>query len=531
MIVGNTSRVSRIVVKRRISVSVAPLMGGTGVSTASFTEQKDRASPKSTKLTVSQFLAGAQKCYTPRYSQGGYPPKTVELTEVQAVKGSELRALIQENDGQSLNNLIGEMYTTGDWTHITEGLTRPEVSLLLRSLVEAHGSQIRLANHLKNLVPREHKTQFRDALVLERNINHLYSKLIQIKHPLTTSDVELLLKYETDNLNFKAAQRIVEYGEAHGANTVNFHNLKMRALGHTSPEAWISKTGSQLTIKGRKLPVEPREVFSKLLQEFSSHSNEFIPNLESHKQILCGFAHSRDLIQVRIHLEQIWGIPADESMPIELVSNTSSLYPDQDLLCKIVQMFGYNNHSLEGLNYVLKFIHYYQMDMARSTQLWSILVSFLKQETRGDSETISQRFLVVWDDMVSNRVRISDQLYRLKCDILSNASKQELLLSDLDTIRRRCLTTSSKVMQFRMQKVLTHYLKAVALFIYKGTDDVEEADRLTNVYFEHYSVSAQQLSDLQDCIPDIKELVESQRMKFEELQRQYDEEDDEESLW
>lgn len=458
-------------------------------------------------------------------------PQKRAITGKQAEAGAHIRLLIQNNEGKELHEFVGRMYSTADWSPVVQGLTAPEVSLLLRALVTAHNRQMMVGNHVKNLVPSERRsTEFQLAVSMQKNVNHLYSKLILLGYELPVSDLELLVRFEAENLNYRNARKLIDHCEIRGLSSVNYENLKLQVLGHTVPEVWCQENSSQ-TLTNRRFTTEAKEAFSKVLNDFSQSSNKFSPNLESHKLVMGGFAHSGDLTQVRLHINEIWGVPMDDSTPRELVAVSSALYPDQDLLYKIIQFFGYRRASLEGLEYVLKFMHYYNIDVRRYTKLWRELISFIQQESKGDADLIASKFNNVWEVMLENNVRLSSELFKKRCDILSAVNREDEFMKDLPTLKTMCLNNSSKLLRLRVEKILTQYLKCSALFIFKSKEDEEEAHRLAIGYFKQYSISPAHLELLQASIPELQEAVQFQRQKFEELQRQYDEEDDEGSLW
>jgi hypothetical protein len=423
------------------------------------------------------------------------------------------------------------MYSTGDWNAVLQGLTRPEISLLLKTLIQAHERELVFGNNVKNLVPLEKKKlQFHNAEVMSKNIDHLYHRLISADGiKLSISDLELLLSFASKNLHYSQAVKLVSYCDSLGINTVNYENLKMEILAQTSPHYWESQNSQTLTF--RHSTSSPNQSFSKLLYDFAQKAHKFTPNLESHKHIISGFAHSQELPQVRAHISQVWGIPMDDSPPTELVSVTSSLYPDVDLLHRLVQTFGYNGCTMEGLEYVLKFVYYYDMDIRRSSEVWRTIISMIQRECKSDNERLAILFQEVWNTMNEQKVVISDAIFQKRCDIFSLVSKEFDLINDLSLLRDNCLNQSTKMNKYRFEKVLTSCLKSIALSIYRNAQDFDEAERVSHAYFEQYTVSEMQLKALKECLPELKEIVERQRNKFEELQRQYDEEDDEGSLW
>lgn len=471
-------------------------------------------------VSVGHFLKVAQRGYVPKYRASPAYSKPLASHE-----GSQLRQLIQESSGDKLHELIAQMYTTGEWALDT--LAHQEISLLLQCLVNSHKEMISTANKVKNLVPEgQKKVQYLEAHGVETSINRLYSHLITNGYALSISDMELIIAFEAQSLNYTQAAKLLDHCEAQGLHSLTLCNLRLGVLARCSPDAWLLQNSSQ-TLTRRRFGAQQTETFATLLKEFARATAQLVPNLQSHKLVMGGFAKNGDLQQVRLHIHRIWGISMDDSMPSELVPFSSSLFPDEDLLMKIVQMFGYNGHVLEGLEYVQKLSHSYRIDTSRSARLWLEMANFMSMETRGDAELRAQQFSAIWNAMVHDQVRISDRLWIKRAQILCDASMEKELIKSLKDLQMACVQAPSQMLNYRLERALSENLKLAAAFVYRNEGDDESVTKL----FESYAVSRGQLEQLKGSMHTIKEAVKEQRDKFEELQRQYDEEDDEGSLW
>lgn len=516
------------ITKRHISVAVS----APAASLASLASNVETPDLQETPQTVSveKFMGLVHKPYVA--NKRVYPQQSsIRITETQAVAGESIREALMNKDFNTLFSYLTDIRKTGDWTSVTEGLARPEISLLLRTLIDGQLKELQTLNSFNNVVERDAIRTAKKSI--ERIINVIESLQLQLRHSgyeFSPSELERLLEFETLNYRYREASRLITFIESKSAcDSVTYHNLKFRVLSNTDPALWKvnKKTLSPAAYRGT---LKSGVAFSELLFAFSKSSAKFTPNLQSHKEIIAGFGQSGDLTQVRKHIEQVWGITSHSMTPTRLVPSTSALYPDIQLLTTIANVFGYNKASTEAMNYIINFTSHYKIDTKDNTHIWRVLARMIELEHQSDPTTLATEFNKMWDLMNSLNARFTIGLYNKRFNIFSAAQRLGDLAQDIPLLKEKALEAREVSHKLRIQKVLTKYLKGVALAAY-STMEYEKAVKFVKPFFTKHAVDNVHLKELLDSRKEIVTKVKKSREEFATLQRQYDEEEDEDSLW
>ncbi|KAH3672847.1 hypothetical protein WICMUC_004069 [Wickerhamomyces mucosus] len=523
----------KAVSRRNISISLNPAthsISQDSIKENIVTERSERSSKND--LTVSEYLThlrNSQKLYN--RSSASSLIQTEQLSDAQIHLAAPIRVALSSKDFESTLQQLSHIVRKENWNLLHEGLTQFEISLIIKSLLNEHAKEFAKSQTYRIAKDNSHTDKSRQIGYILR---HLQTGLSSVGYEFSAIDYENFLKLEVRVLNFTNATKIIDLMHSKSlTNSLTFQNLKLRVLGNTRPENWKLINNTKRAISSRSINLQEQSSINKpmtsLLYEFSSHLSEFQPNLQSHKEIIGGFGRVGDLTQIRQHVFEIWGIDTSNIDSIDLIKKVSvgsSVYPDNKLMEILVTSFAFNGEMNEALKLLNNFDKNYNLRLNKDTHFWRVLLTNLEINYSEDLENYKKFFNHIWKLIQQKKVPFASSLYMKRLRFLNKIGDYQQILQDLTLIQTNYFNQLNSYELIKTQSLMTRYLNILMYDLLKSNND-EKIDYLLDNFTFNELHRSKVLKDLVE----IKEKVKIENDKFEELQKQYDEEDDENSIW
>ncbi len=489
----------------------------------------------SKKLTVAQFV-NQTATRIPSFSKIQNRSRTenlITLTQEQIDHGSDIRPYLQQKNYKKLLKIAETMTLLRQYDSLTKGLTREEVSYFLKILVDGQLKEIENHNQVKFIASTpEYKTMIQKSKENAYIISFLYLNLIKEGFKFTPHEYELFLTLESKNYRTQQAIELIHHMESNQIpSSLKFWNLKLSIVGDADPGNWnVTSPYYTLSKRGNHGGFERKTQFGNLLQDFSQQIGDMVPNLESHKLILLGSGKHNLLDLARHHINDFWGIsPQGKSSELNAkVEPNSPLYPDIELLEALIATFGVNNQLFEAFHYITEFQRYYNMDLSHAHHFWKLFINWTEMTNSEEPEVAAEIFDSVWSLMESNNVTFNTVLYQKRARHLVALNKLDDLVSDMAIVQDQVKKAYAGLKLKREEKLLSILYQGCCTVVFNT--NVEEEFDLKQLG-ERIALDDGHLKDLQDLYKKELEAAEASRDRFVQLQKEYDEEDDENSLW
>jgi len=495
---------------------------------------------KTTQLTVSQLLnqrsqrIAQLKKLSSRSIPSSSQHTTISITPLQVGLGSSIRECLMDKDHETLFQIVKQLTRTKVFDPILQGLTRHEITLLFKTLINAQLSELKLYNDIYYIASKEEKAQL---IAAGKDSAHIITSLytILLSHTqleFTPYEYEMFLKLEVENYRYPQALDLLTYIDTIKIpKTINIWNMKLRVLGDADPGNWTQRD-SPFTLSKRGIfgGSEKKIEFGTLLTELSEDMENVIPNMETHKLILLGAGKNNNLELVRHHIKEFWGIsPQGETSEGNLKLNYNSpLYPDIQLMETLVGTFGVNNQLFELMHYVNEFQTYYNIDLSRAHHFWKLMITFTDLNNNDQPEVSSQIFESIWTLVEKCNVSFNVALYERRRLQLVQGNDFQGLIKDMKLTREHIAKTFENLSLKRCEKLLTNQYRSCCKVAFKTSMD-EKFDLVE--LSELIALDSTHLKTLRDIYAKEYKLGTADRKRFEDLQKEYDEQDDEDSLW
>lgn len=534
-LISRTNHLSWIA-KRNISIGVHPDLQVN--HTTNFQEvhnphPNDTNADNTKNLSVARFVKETAS-QIPNFSEIKNKSRIENLITTQNQIGNEsnIRHFLQEKDYKSLLSFAETLVISREYDELIEGVTREELTVFFKTLVEGQHAELESHNQLKFIVPLPTYKQLIEQSKKNTNIiSRLYSGLLEEDFKFTHYELELLLTVEVNNYKTNQAQHLIQVIESSGGSkTINFWNSKLKVLGDADPGNWyITSSYYPLSQRGLVGGFERKVQYGNILMDLSEETG-VIPNLETHRLIILGSGKNKNLKLIRDHIKKFWGIssPNDPSGSTAKVPLKSPIYPDIQLLEVLVAAFGVNNNLFEVLHYITEFQIHYNLDLSKAHHFWKLFIQWTEMTNSEDPENAAQVFETIWALMKSNNVSFNPSLYHKRSRHLVNQNKLEELMIDIDETMSHIKRSYDMVLMKRLQTLLNHlYTGCCKVVFQSGTE--EEFD--LKEYAETIAVNESHLETLKEGYETELEAALLSRERFAQLQKEYDEQDEEDSLW
>jgi hypothetical protein len=469
---------------------------------------------------------------------GGMIKAEVDVRDL--IGGAEIRDWLVEDDADALWGYIAELTQSREFVRLSEMISRREVTVLVKKLVELQANDLFKVRELQAW--RQDDGGEVEALqgelkIKAKQVSQLLKGLYSIpEFEWCKVEVDWILKLLIMNREFFDASIWIKFVEVDGKErgfrpSLKYQGYKMQVSGGTSPLRWNfsggggSGVGGHIDHKSYRSSVVMSQPWEKLIRDFP-HA-EAVPNIETHTEFISGFSRNGDLQQVKDYIYQIWGLKEDGTTPEHVVERSSTLYPTSKLIQRLIMVFSYHGQVDQVMGYLESFDRYYGLDLDRHPVIWKTLIEQLMHSGR-EKEEIVETFRNLWKLMVHRKVKLSVMLLKLKLKILKGSAYESELVEDLPMIHSRYRLQRTEHGYLKLEDLMTGYLECAIAVIYK--EDIESDDAVNKLLME-YSFNAQQMQSVALKSTGIKKMVMLQKDRFDQLQKQYDEEDEEDALW
>lgn len=535
----------RVMAKRKISFSITPDFQSINTTQPQDhqIQQESTTTNELSSIKVSEYLQtishAPQRYKTAQINArnlGKTGVNSIPLTFEQAKYGSEIRRYIETKNYRKLLDVAKSLSTSRNFAPLLNYLTRQELTLFFKILIEGQRSveaeeilQIRFL--LKTQDEIELNNQVKESAYI---ISSLYLTLLKMNVKFTPYEYELFLTLETNNLRLAQAVDLIRYiDEKKIPKTIKFWNLKLKVIGEADPANWkIFNDYHTLSKRGIAGGFEfsHKTEFGNLLTEFSEDIGDVVPNYETHQLILLGAGKAKNLDLMRYHMEDVWGIVPQNSgkESKKIVTSKSALYPELSLLSSLIAAFGYNDALFEVLYYINEFQVLYKLDLSRAHWFWKTLLLWSGMRYSAEPEKSAEIFDGIWGLMNNNHVTFNFGLFEYRRQRLVELNKLDELIEDTKKTRLE-ITKSFQSLHFaKCQELLTRqYRGCCAIAFATNVDKDINLKHLAN----GIAIDKKHKKELFKAHNEAADKALAERSKFESLQKEYDEQDEENALW
>ncbi|KAH3680670.1 hypothetical protein WICPIJ_008182 [Wickerhamomyces pijperi] len=510
------------------------------------------------------------------------PPITVQIPQPTPEITNLIRTQLAAQDYPALvSTLQSFQQDTAKWGIIADSLLPCEISKLILSLSNEQQSSYKQRTRYKyssSIKDQPFHTTLAYKIVfvlrhLKTGVNAHYQLHSNSKAKKTTpfsqTDYDMFLRSELQSWNLLQAHGLIQEMELFElTKSIFFQNTKLRIMGNTNPTNWQLNKELQLG-PGKKTHkynnrlnryTSPHlgyniQPISALLGELTAalESSQLRPNLQTHKEIIGGFGRVGDLEQIKSHLNEVWGISCGGKADLKSSSSASelvksdTLYPDLDLLQIVITSFGFNGAFGDSLVILNEFMEKYPSLSGNDVVdvlFWKVFfkqieINYKDSADANAGKLYGKYFEMFWDHMIkSSAVQSVDaSIYGKRLTYLNYFNKYEEMLADLPLLRTAVQTETSTHRSEELQNLISKYVVSLSKGLYSQVDTFANDDLVVEIQGKLDSIieafcvgNKQKKITLRRCL-DVREVIKKEKGQFAALQEQYDEEDEENSIW
>ncbi|CCH45273.1 hypothetical protein BN7_4855 [Wickerhamomyces ciferrii] len=499
--------------------------------------QEDLIQSKHEQLTVNQFIKQTNKSLQlPKFTET--KKKSIPLTPEHIQIGSQIRNILnKENNFDELLSIITKISDSRSYHIILEGLQREEITVLITSLVDGQEEKIYQYNDSKITLDLNNKYENMEGLYASSyTISKFYLGLLATNFELSITEIFSLLKLESNNYRYDRAAELIQYLDRkskskNSIKTSKYWNYKLKVLGNANPGFWtvLNKDRNKVRLSKRALKQDFEKMlsFGVLMNQLSQEIGYIVPNLETHGLIIASAGRDNQLELVENQILNLWGIGIDNIDSKNLVDSNSLIYPDYNLLKSIIAAFAVNNEFEIAIKYITNFQSVYNIDLSKKL-FWKELFNWAEATLSKDDESYKTTMESIWKLMETNSPNFNVVMVQKRSQFLEEQGRLNDLI-ELILHSKKEISKFYEPLKLEKGKILLKeiYQKICVMTLAETKEESIDLIKLSKTISLDKS-SRDQLSEIYKL--ELSKALENRR-RFEQLQEEYDEEDDENSLW